>query len=74
RLTVPCPQCGAQAPAGIPRHVTLLAIMPRTAEMTEFDWERPSHVAARCPANHDVHVYYQRTFAPDSLPDWRGSR
>lgn len=60
RLTVPCPHCGGSAPAGIPRHVTLLAVMGRAMNPGELGIEAPAHVESSCSQGHEVHVYYLR--------------
>jgi len=63
RLTVPCPRCDAVTPAGVPRHATLLVISETERTPDELGVDDPSHVESRCPAGHEVHVYYHRRFA-----------
>jgi hypothetical protein len=62
RVTVPCPQCCAVTPAGLPRHITVLALTAVPMPPAELSSNQPCHIEARCPNNHEVHVYYERQF------------
>lgn len=70
RLTVPCPRCGADAPAGLPRNMILLAVTGVPHSPTRIGRGAFSHVESRCSSAHDVHVYYERLYTspPDETP------
>ncbi|MFB6155294.1 MAG: hypothetical protein ABEJ22_05315 [Haloferacaceae archaeon] len=68
RLDVPCPRCAAPAPAGVPRHATILSISERERTAADLGAADPWHVESRCPAGHDVHVYYTRRFTDPADP------
>lgn len=62
RLTVPCPYCGAVTPAGLSRHMILLAVVGRPVR------RKHSAVIHRLTSNPGIHrvtrstsnVYYER--------------
>lgn len=68
RLSVGCPHCGADAPAGLPRNITLLAITGRPYVPEGPGSGTTSHVQSRCPSGHEVHVYYERRFVRNGTP------